>query len=605
MFTEYLDAHPLLPLLLPKDRRIAIPRASDRDAWRALPEETLSQIARAAQEARDQAYPPLTATQFLAFVRSGSRAAYETPYFARRRKLMAAVLGACIGQDEDMDAVVDGIWTLCEESFWGISAHNGSDHPGARPAKERPLPDVENPYVDLFAAQTAALLSFTCYLLGDVLDRVTPLLRRRVRLEVERRIFAPFLRRDDFWWMGMIRRDVNNWTPWILSNVMASLLLWEDDDLRLAEGLARAMRMLDSYLAVLPEDGGCDEGTAYWNMAGGALLDCLELLYDATGGRVCFYQEPLIRRIGEFPLKAHIDGPYYWNFADADACPVLDGERLARYGERIENPVLTALGARILAENPDVFPRDTPEMSRVLDRLFHPVSPPKTSASPEEDISLPYLGVFAKRRGRLYLAVKGGHNGESHNHNDVGSFLLYVDGKPAVIDPGNMVYTAKTFGPERYTLPNTRSANHSVPLIGGVEQAPGAPYRARDVSWDTDCIRMDIGGAYPPRAGVLSLLREARLTERALALSDEVRLLTPEPVTWVFMLRQRPEITPGLAECENVSLRFDADLSPALEEWPVTDARMARSFPGSVFRLALTASAADLHARRFLLSPGL
>lgn len=58
MFTEYLDAHPLLPLLLPKDRRIAIPRASDRDAWRALPEETLSQIARAAQEARDQAYPP-------------------------------------------------------------------------------------------------------------------------------------------------------------------------------------------------------------------------------------------------------------------------------------------------------------------------------------------------------------------------------------------------------------------------------------------------------------------------------------------------------------------------------------------------------------------
>lgn len=39
----------------------------------------------------------------------------------------------------------------------------------------------------------------------------------------------------------------------------------------------------------------------------------------------------------------------------------------------------------------------------------------------------------------LVLAIKGGHNDESHNHNDVGSFLIAVDGIPRV---QRLVFTA-------------------------------------------------------------------------------------------------------------------------------------------------------------------
>jgi hypothetical protein len=28
----------------------------------------------------------------------------------------------------------------------------------------------------------------------------------------------------------------------------------------------------------------------------------------------------------------------------------------------------------------------------------------------------------------LYFAALGGHNAESHNHNDVGNFVVYLDG---------------------------------------------------------------------------------------------------------------------------------------------------------------------------------
>lgn len=545
-------------------------------------------------------YPMLTASQFLAFSRTGNRQVYEQPYFARRSLLMGAALAECAADDgRYLDAVIDGIWCICEESAWVLSAHNGSDHPGAPPMAARPLPDVTNPYVDLFAAQTAATLADVLYLLQDRLDAVSPLIARRVRREIDLRVVTPFLTHDDFWWMGMIRRDVNNWTPWIVSNVIDVLLLLERDAHRRSEGIARGMRMLDSYLAVLPPDGGCDEGAGYFNMAGAALADALQSVYAATGGRVSFYHEPLIRRIAAFPLHAHIDGPYFINFADCDAMPRMDGERLLHLGQRTDNPALAALGAQALARRNDVRPLDTPQMNRVLFTLFaaEPEQPALTQ-SPSY-LALPDLQVFSWRHGGMYLAAKGGHNGESHNHNDVGTFLLYTDGQPRVIDLGNCVYTAKTFGPDRYTLMNTRSRNHNVPLIGAMEQAAGREHAAADVSADCHGLRLDIAAAYPKEAGVCRLCRTFAIDGNGMTLTDDIELDRAQPVTWVFMLRDRPELSPGSASFGGLLLSHDSTLLQRVEEIPVTDPRMAGNFPGSVWRLALEAPAGRLHHRTF------
>lgn len=542
----------------------------------------------------------LTATRFLAFSRTGNRQVYEQPYFARRSLLMGAALAECAADDgRYLDAVIDGIWCICEESAWVLSAHNGSDHPGAPPMAARPLPDVTNPYVDLFAAQTAATLADVLYLLQDRLDAVSPLIARRVRREIDLRVVAPFLTHDDFWWMGMIRRDVNNWTPWIVSNVIDVLLLLERDAHRRSEGIARGMRMLDSYLAVLPPDGGCDEGAGYFNMAGAALADALQSVYAATGGRVSFYHEPLIRRIAAFPLHAHIDGPYFINFADCDAMPRMDGERLLHLGRRTDNPALAALGAQALARRNDVRPLDTPQMNRVLFTLFAAApEQPALTQSPSY-LALPDLQVFSWRHGGMYLAAKGGHNGESHNHNDVGTFLLYTDGQPRVIDLGNCVYTAKTFGPERYTLMNTRSRNHNVPLIGAMEQAAGREHAATGVTSDRHGLRLDIAAAYPKEAGVCRLCRTFAIDGNGMNLTDDIELDRAQPVTWVFMLRDRPELSPGSASFGGLLLSHDSTLLQRVEEIPVTDPRMAGNFPGSVWRLALEAPAGRLHHRTF------
>lgn len=546
----------------------------------------------------------LSASAFMGFVRTGDRQVYELPYFERRRKLIGAVLAECVSNDGSyMGCIIDGLWCICEESTWVVSAHNGSSHRGMRPQSERPLPDIQNPYIDLFAAQTAATLSYALYFLEDALDNVSPLITRRVRLELERRIFLPFMTRDDFWWMGMIRRDVNNWTPWILSNVIDSMLIVFSDQQRLCEGLARSMRMLDSYLDIMPADGGCDEGCGYWNMSGGSLLDCLESLYLASGGKINFYAEPHIKNIGAFPVHSHIHGSYFLNFADCDARPILDGERVYRFGQRTGNIYLMNLGAQIYAALDQVKPHDTPQMNRVLYSLFADIPPglmADTTSAQDTQITLPDLQVYAWRKNGLYAAIKGGHNGENHNHNDVGSFMVYAQGEPCIIDAGNIVYTAKTFSDERYTIWNTRAYYHNIALIGEREQHSGIDFKASDIRLTDNSVQMQLSGCYDGHAKLDSYTRKLTMLENEVSLCDNLLLSEPAPITWVFMLRNEPQaIDDGRITLGPLTFSYAAPLEIAKEEIPVTDSRMHQSFPGSLWRLTLKSLPDTRHEQVF------
>ncbi len=599
MFAEYLSAYPLRDLISARPGR-PFPPAGDRAAWEGLSEAKRAALCALADKYRAVEYPPLTAGQYMAFARTGDREAWERPYFLRRRKLIAALMGVCSnGNDADLAALVDGLWLICEESAWVVSAHNGGEHAGVEPAPPRPLPDVERPCVDLFAAQTAMILSLACALTGDRLDGVSPLIKRRVAREVEARVLVPFETRDDFWWMGFIREDLCNWTPWIVSNVMLTACAWIDDLPRLCALLERGCGMLDRYLAVIPPDGGCDEGPGYWSMAGGALLDCLELLERATGGRMTFWTDGKLKNLMRFPLNAWLGGEWFVNFADCDAKPDVPGERLAYAGEMLGDPALSALGARFRGDA-EGFMSDTPQLWRLLNWLFSPFEENSSPAVPPDDVWLPDLQTRVVRRGKVTLACKGGVNAGSHSHNDCGGFMLYADGEPGIVDAGNMTYTGKTFSDARYTLWNTRGMYHSVPMIGAFEQVAGPERRARDVARTDDGLALDIAGAYPPEAGVRSLARRFALSDGGvLTLTDAVMLDAPLPVTEVFLLRDRPEKRDGALLGGGIRIVPNTPLAVAIEEIPVTDPRMARSFPGSLWRATFTAEAAREHRISF------
>ena len=602
MFEAYLAEHDLQALLqLPY--RCPFPDCTDREGWARVAEDDRKAILEAACAIKEKQYPVLLATDFMAFARSGNRKVFEDPYFFRRKKLILSALAYCLEKkDEDLDDVINGLWCIMEETSWVISAHNVDSHAGAPTSQEKPLPDVRSPMIDLFAAQTSMILSFVVYLTGPALDNVCPQVTRRVHLEIEKRILVPFETRDDFWWMGFLRKDLCNWTPWIVSNVLVTAALGIPDRLRLAAIVRRSLLMVDRWLAVVPEDGGCDEGVAYWNMAGGALTDILQLLSEMTGGRMLFSEEPKIRNILSFPRTMWLGGEWFANFADCDAKPYVCAERILYAGSYLKDPALMQFGQTLSGPvRQDLS--DTPQMWRMLNRLFGHYEVPDGVTQPVSDSWLPDLQVRLVRKGRMTVCGKGGHNGESHNHNDVGNFVVFLDGNPVAVDIGNMTYTAKTFSPRRYELFNTRARNHSVPQLGQWEQCVGSEYAASEVQATAGGLTLDLSCAYPAEAGALSVRRTWTVSDAGkFGLEDDVLIKEKMPVTFVLMLREKPELQGDSAVSGNACIRWGVEgkAKVDVEEIRIEDSRLARSYPGSLWRLSWETEAACHH--RFVLT---
>lgn len=86
MLAERMD------LLTKRPQGTLFPPAQNRAAWEALHADDRMDMETFIAKWRGTPYPMLLLSDYAAFVRTGSRTQCETPYFARRRKLIAAVL---------------------------------------------------------------------------------------------------------------------------------------------------------------------------------------------------------------------------------------------------------------------------------------------------------------------------------------------------------------------------------------------------------------------------------------------------------------------------------------------------------------------------------
>jgi hypothetical protein len=313
---------------------------------------------------------------------------------------------------------------------------------------------------------------------------------------------------------------VNNWNPWICSNWLTSVLIMEKDAERRAQSVSKILRVADNFLNQYPKDGGCDEGPGYWGRAGASLFDCLELMHSATNGQFDVYDNTLIQEMGRFIYRAHIDGSYRLNFADASARGGISASLVYNYGKRIGDDTMMKFGAWSAEQRKGH--RGNVDEYRDLYSLFHygEIQSVKGTQPYLRDVWLPDLQVFVAREEEgaakgFYVAGKGGHNAESHNHNDVGSFVVYRDGLPILIDAGVGTYSAKTFSRNRYDIWTMQSAYHNLPTINGVMQQNGRKFAAKDVAYKktnkSATFSLDLVGAYPKEAGIQSWQRAITL----------------------------------------------------------------------------------------------
>lgn len=484
-------------------------RFEDRKEWENLDDRIKGIINEAMKKYEGFEYPMLKATDFMAYYRNGSRTAYEDPYFARRHALNTFILDYCISPDEEkLDRIINGIWCICEESSWVVSAHNFIYEPEMING-ERTLPDYNLPVLDIFTGETGMLLSLCYYLLKDELDKVEPLVARRIRHEVRRRIIEPFLTRYDYWWMGYSdRRDINNWGPWCVINCLICILFCESDDDKRKRGIVRAMDMMEYYLQGISEDGGCDEGATYWGRACGMLLEGLNLVHYAVDGSVSIYQEKKLINFTDYIRKMYIGRDYVVNFADGAARCNPAAEIIYTAGCHMENPLLTSFGAYCYEYqlNHGTFPYLS--LSRAMSSIKNhkDMICEAGQARFEKDYYIESLEIMTAREKEtpeqgFFLCAKGGKNDDSHNHNDVGNFVCFHNGSPVFVDAGVGVYSRKFFGPERYSIWTMQSQYHNLPTINGVMQKEGKEFRAKDTRYlcegNTSMLECDILTAYP------------------------------------------------------------------------------------------------------------
>ncbi|MFC1558480.1 heparinase II/III family protein [candidate division KSB1 bacterium] len=596
-------------IIIPAENWNPFPTASQREQWLSLPEDIRQGHIALGENLLGHKWAPLPATLFLEYARIGNRSNYESRHFPRRRNLINLVIAECIeGKGRFLDDIANGVWAICEETYWGVPAHLSMQNAGSG------LPDASEPTIDLFAAETGALLAWTYYLLHLQLDKVSPLICRRIKQEMEKKIISPFMNRDDFWWMGLKNDNpVNNWNPWCNSNCLAAALVFEQDINKRAAFVKKALNSLDRFIAVYAPDGGCDEGPSYWNVAGGALFDCLEILKNASGDKINFYNKSLIQEIGRYIYRVHIDDKYYINFADASAKVSIDGMLVWRYGKTINDPHLMSLGAlaaqNMLSQNHTV----TGNIGRQLHALFNASELLKAKPAQPllKDVWFKNIQVMAVRSNDgssdgLYLAAKGGHNDESHNHNDIGNFILYKDGQPMIIDVGVETYSRKTFSKERYTIWTMQSAYHNLPTVNGIMQKEGRNFQARNVSHkvteSSAQMTLDIAGAYPEAAEINYWKRTVKLNRgKNVEITDSyslknksseltLNLMTPCNVT--IMEKGKIELRNTQSSSEPVSVQLsydDGKLTPRVEKIFINDNRLKSVWGSQINRIIFQA----------------
>jgi hypothetical protein len=524
-------AGPELAGLLAGARERVRVRPAGNGAWEKVPAAPLEALRRQARREKGAAWPQPLVSHYARYFRDGNRTAYEGLVAARQQRLTRAVVMALLpgsaaesgtegaGGQDWLDEVIDGAYLLCEQSSWSWAAH---DDVFSRSSEV--VPRKSRPYLDLGAGEVAAQLAWLDHALGEQLDTRAPGLRRRIREETAERVIQPFLERLDWHWLGL-DGNVHNWNPWIHSNLLAAAVFLVDDPNEQARTIARCIEGLDRFLASLPADGAIDEGFAYWWNGAGRMLEGLALLEEATGGALDA-DLPVILELVAFPHRMHTGTTWYLNVADgpARAAKALPWDMLQGWAAR--------LGDKDAVRHAAAMVSPQPEPASGLGRVLHSLlSAADTSTAPQPPLVpftyLPSVEIMAAREQPgtaegLFLAVKGGHNGEHHNHRDVGSVVVAVDGVPLLVDAGQPTYTAKTFGPDRYQIRAMQSSWHSVPAPFGLEQGTGAEFAAEVLHAPEPgdpTIQLALGAAYGLRpeqwVRTASLDRKARQVEVA------------------------------------------------------------------------------------------
>jgi hypothetical protein len=515
--------------------------ASDRAVWDALAREEAFQ-SRVAQAERllTEPIPEQPDDLYLDFSRTGNRDRWQGVANQRRTRVTVLTLAECVENQGRFIAALEAVVAaLCAERTWVMPAHDTT------------LANFEGKVVDVDLASSALAwnLATADWLLGD---KLSPETRALIRENVRRRALDPCLamvrgERNPNWWL----LTTNNWNAVCLAGVTGAALAQAETVEERALFVAAAEHYSLNFLKGFTPDGYCSEGLGYWNYGFGHYVLLAETIHQTTGGQVDLFARGSVQAPAAFGAQIEIINGVNPAFAD---CGI--GSRPAadimwfvnrRYGLGLSGYDAQPKGGGSLFE----------AMLYSLPNSASAREPAPVSANAGLRTWFEHAGILIARPDlggacRMGVALKGGHNAEHHNHNDVGSYVVALGTQTPLLDPGSERYTARTFSAKRYESNVLNSFGHPVPRVAGQLQRTGREAQARVLEatfTDTaDTLKLDLKSAYdvPELETLERTFVYSREGEGALTVTDHVVYTAPQAFgTALVTCGSYREIAPG------------------------------------------------------------
>ena len=458
-------------------------------------------------------------------------------------QLQSAALMSMIYYDNEeyFNNLIEIIWVYCGEYSWSPLAHHNSYY--------NTTPDEYDPaLIDIYAASIGFSMAEIKHLLAD---RLPKLIQDRMSDQIRRRIIDPYINKRFFW-----EKHDNNWNA-VCTGAVGGTLMYEAPDVFNANK-DRLRKSVDFYLAPYADDGVCVEGTAYWGFGFGFFAIYASLLKEFTNGEDDLFKLPKVKSIAEFVQKTFMDTHTMVTFSD---CNLKEGywiglPHLLRsvYGESIDK--LPSEQGTIIAYQHFAF--------ALRSILYYKKEFTADDKLKPAIYNLTDTGWFIKRGEHYGIALKGGTNGESHNHNDVGSFILSHKNKQVFVDLGSGAYSQDYHGEKRYTFFHPSSWSHNVPYFGDKPQ-DGEKRERVIIDYDeaTKTAKYEFANAYGLDS-VRKIERSFVLEENEITLTDRYDTDKGVPITERFVTRHKPTVWHSSVIVCGVKLRPKDKIAPKI-----------------------------------------
>lgn len=484
------------------------------------------------ENCKGQTVPTLTFALETEILKNGNRTHFESVYFAKRKQMTAYALMALLYPEEEayMHGLEEVIYSILSEYSWQLPAH--------RPAEQFNLKNG----IALFAAETGLYLA---EIKAIFKDRLNPLLTERITDELKTRIMDSFLTNEGWFFENVD----SNWAA-VCAGCMGSVFLYEAPNAYL-KIKPRIEKCMQNYLGGCSEDGGTPEGGAYWNYGFTFYVLFYDLLRRHVYHRINYFDNDKVRKLAGFYSSLCLDNENLVSFSDC-------GGKIS-YDLWIAEFVNREYGVPMPPTDKGVL-QDSKFSSAIRACIYYV---PRETESKPEPMKHYYENLcwYIERKQAYSFAVKGGNNAESHNHNDIGSFMVVCDGNVIFTDLGAPEYTDATFGKDAYKkILNKSSLGHSVPIINGEAQKFGSAYYGT-MEVGEDSVTVDMTHAYPVRTEQIQ--RNFVLSENKMVLRDSVKgakTITERFVTEIEPVINSEKIMVGNV-CISVDTKYNARLS--------------------------------------------